>query len=129
MNQLRNELSQHFMVTPSEQENSACCQCTLPASFIGFAGHFPQRAILPAIAQMLMGAVAVEKHTGKPRHIAGIQNAKFLQPLGPDMCITTHCDPKADSWNHVSITLTTDAGVASSFTLALQDRPVTEAVG
>ena len=52
--------------------------------FIGFAGHFPQSPILPALVQILMGQnLAVEAHNTE-LDLLEIKAAKFLEPVLPD---------------------------------------------
>lgn len=57
----------------------------LPATSLAFAGHFPERPVLPAVVQVLMAQMTVEEVVGKPLRLLNIAQAKFSAVLGPDM--------------------------------------------
>ena len=52
-----------------------------PSEFLGFAGHFPGRPVLPGIAQIM--AVVHACGDGAPPVLRGIKTCKFLRPVIP----------------------------------------------
>lgn len=58
------------------------------ADFLGFQGHFPAAPILPGVVQNLIGHCFSEAVRERPLALVGIDNAKFMLQLGPEMEIT-----------------------------------------
>ncbi len=93
----------------------------LPPSFTGFAGHFPGRPILPAVAQIQMGCVLLAKLRGdsfiRPRQV---NTAKFTRPVGPGEPVLAQAIPAAipGRWK---VVLTVNGEKAAEFTLAFED--------
>ncbi len=69
----------------------------LPASFIGFEGHFPIKPVLPAIMQILMAQMTASEATGKNVGLQEMTQAKFTSPIDPDNTITCIVTQKQDS--------------------------------
>ncbi|MCK5803220.1 MAG: hypothetical protein KAI66_10325, partial [Lentisphaeria bacterium] len=55
----------------------------LPPDFVGFAGHFPGRPILPAFLQVVVSRMLVEKHVGRILETHRITRSKFTEPVLP----------------------------------------------
>ena len=93
-----------------------------PRNFVGFAGHFPDMPVLPAIVQMLAALCVIEAGLGKRLSLAEVAKAKFLIPLPPDTDIrveaTRRQAPDSLSW---SVQLHTDQGKAASFHLTVRE--------
>lgn len=51
--------------------------------FVGFAGHFPDRAVLPGVCQIQCVKAVLERWTGVPVSLREIVSAKYLVPVGP----------------------------------------------
>jgi len=49
-----------------------------------FAGHFPNRPLLPGVFQLEMARAAAESVLGCPLAVREISKAKFQQPILPD---------------------------------------------
>jgi 3-hydroxymyristoyl/3-hydroxydecanoyl-(acyl carrier protein) dehydratase len=49
-----------------------------------FAGHFPQRPILPGVYQLELARVVAEQALGCSLFVREISRAKFQQPIQPD---------------------------------------------
>ena len=62
--------------------------------FLGFAGHFPGFAVLPAVVQVLVAQMVVEATAGRPMRLTALDNAKFLIQLRPQEVITVCCRQK-----------------------------------
>lgn len=119
MNRVRKELINAMASVQQGETGQWISHFRLPVSFVGFEGHFPERPILPAIVQMLMGVVTVERIYGNSLEISAISNAKFVQPVSPDMDVAVSCIPADAECSSVTVRLTTENGVASSFSLQL----------
>lgn len=70
--------------------------------FIGFSGHFPGYPILPAVLQLLLAQVLIEKQKGLKVRVTGILKAKFLSEIRPDDRITVQCVDTATDETMVS---------------------------
>ena len=70
------------------------CDYLLPESFCGFAGHFPDFPIVPAVIQVMMAQILVEEYLPQCAAIGGIQRAKFLRQIKPDENIQVCCSTK-----------------------------------
>ncbi len=60
-------------------------------SFAGFAGHFPEHPILPAIVEILTVVSLVSEQTGCRQRLAAVEDAKFLNPVRPNQELTVRC--------------------------------------
>lgn len=67
----------------------------LQADFPGFAGHFPQKPVLPAVVQLLMARMTVEDGLGRSLNLTDVPQAKFMLPLGPGLIVTVAVRPHA----------------------------------
>ena len=83
--------------------------------FVGFAGHFPEHPVLPAVAQILMAEMTISQATGTDMHTGSIRNAKFLRPVPPGICIACIVTPHDDSGNLWDCRLYVDNALAASF--------------
>ena len=119
MNQLRLEIERAATSSAAYGGGIWTRSFLFSSDFCGFSGHFPGRPILPAIVQMMLAIATAESATQQTMTLEGIQNAKFLLPLKPDMEITVHCEPVAGEWNSIKVRLLTQDGTASSFQLGL----------
>ena len=52
-------------------------------NFIGFAGHFPEYPILPAVLQVLLAQLLAEQVSGLPLAVISLTRAKFIRQLRP----------------------------------------------
>ena len=65
-----------------------------PDSFAGFAGHFPEHPILPAIVEILLVVSLVGTETGIRQRLVAVEDAKFLNPVLPNQEIQVRCRPR-----------------------------------
>jgi 3-hydroxymyristoyl/3-hydroxydecanoyl-(acyl carrier protein) dehydratase len=56
---------------------------TVPAAHPAFAGHFPDRPIVPGVVLLDQAILFAETWLGEPVASWQIGNAKFLSPVGP----------------------------------------------
>lgn len=86
--------------------------------FIGFSGHFPGYPILPAVLQLFLAQVLIEKQKGLKVRVTGIVKAKFLSEIRPDDRITVQCvDTAADETMVSKIKISCGEKQVSSFNL------------
>ncbi len=109
---------------PPEMEDSQAVRqiIRLPSDYVGFAGHFPNEPILPAVVQISIGVYLAELlHRSESRDklvLNSVQRAKFMQKLAPGQTIIAHCCRRAGDNHAFDVALTVDEAPASSFTLA-----------
>ena len=60
-------------------------------SFSGFAGHFPEYPILPAIVEIMTVAAMVGEHAGCRQRVVAVEDAKFLKPVRPNQELLVNC--------------------------------------
>lgn len=60
---------------------------SFPAADPTFAGHFPQRPILPGIFQIELARYAAELSVRQPLRLGAVIKAKFLRPILPEEVI------------------------------------------
>ena len=73
-----------FSVNLSADKTAITASCTLASELPFFAGHFPGRPIMPAVAQIEMIALLITTETPWNNKIQEGRQLKFLQPLIPD---------------------------------------------
>lgn len=63
-----------------------------------FAGHFPGRPILPAVATLDFCIGFLKERLNRPElKIAAVQSAKFASPIAPGTRVTTVCTQLSES--------------------------------
>jgi 3-hydroxyacyl-[acyl-carrier-protein] dehydratase len=89
--------------------------------FLGFAGHFPNRPILPALVQILMGQNLASSVFDSELELLEIKAAKFLDPITPGQEITI-CSVYKTEKNKILATnkLYKQNRLAASYKLILQ---------
>jgi 3-hydroxyacyl-[acyl-carrier-protein] dehydratase len=75
-----------YEAAPAEAKISFC----FDQSFIGFNGHFPDRAIMPGVMILKAAMIGVELMLGQPVKITNIKQAKFVRIVYPGEIITIH---------------------------------------
>ncbi len=120
MDQLTRELSAALIYRHRDQKGRSGAVFRLSASFIGFAGHFPGKPILPAVAQIQMACLVAAPNPQAARP-AQVLNAKFTSPVGPDQPVTVRCEPDPKGKGRIKATLDVEGRVVASVSLVLQD--------
>lgn len=89
-------------------------------SFVGFAGHFPEYPILPAILQTLLAQILAEELIGEPLQFLSLTRAKFSRELRPEeqIDVSLSCLDK-EGQLHCATQLRVADETAASFTLVL----------
>jgi len=67
-----------------EADGSAVLEFRFPASDPVFAGHFPNRPILPGVFQLEMAHIAAELVLNQKLVVREIAKARFQRPILPD---------------------------------------------
>lgn len=93
-----------------------------PASFSGFAGHFPGHPILPAIVEIMTVVALVGRHSGCRQRLAVVEDAKFLTPVRPDQELLVSCRPRTVKGKAMlDAKLSVDGTTTASLLLELTD--------
>lgn len=61
------------------------------AGFAGFAGHFPEHPILPAIVEIMTAVSLVGEQAGCRQRLVAVEDAKFLKPVLPGQELLVRC--------------------------------------
>lgn len=90
------------------------------ADFVGFRGHFPGDAILPAIVQLQAVVALAQELAGIPLRLTAVPSAKFLSPirLGEDVEVR-YLHRSTSGGGRYDATLTIADRTVSSFSLEL----------
>ncbi len=79
----------------SEQPATILAQCVFPETFIGFAGHFPENPVLPAIVQLVLVRQILEKSYTTALTPCSLTKTKFRGIVRPGQEITVRITVKA----------------------------------
>lgn len=90
--------------------------------FIGFAGHFPDYPVVPAIAQMLAAQLMIEQQHPEGMALLSVSHAKFLQQLPPMKDFRVECRAKTDNALCYDAKVFLDDARAASFRLTFNRR-------
>ena len=103
-------------LTTDSGEQSFC----FADSFIGFAGHFPDYPILPAILQTLMAHMLAEQIMGQSLQFLSLERAKFTRQLRPQeqIDVSLKCRDKEGQMRCTAL-LEVAGESAAKFTLVL----------
>ena len=117
---MREAISQAALTPVVLATDSAEQSFCFNASFIGFAGHFPDYPILPAILQTLLAQLLAEQLIGEPLQFLALRRAKFTRQLRPEeqIDVTLDCREK-EGHLHCATVLRVADETAASFTLVL----------
>ncbi|MFP4169378.1 MAG: hypothetical protein ACLFSY_11135 [Desulfonatronovibrionaceae bacterium] len=90
--------------------------------FIGFAGHFPDRPVLPAVVQFAIATDVLGQIRGEGFEPMRVHRAKFSAVLGPGMDIAAVVGVKKEEADIVTVScqISGPEGPASSFGMDLQ---------
>ncbi|MFO7816351.1 MAG: hypothetical protein ACQES5_07840 [Thermodesulfobacteriota bacterium] len=91
------------------------------SEFIGFAGHFPDNAVLPAVVQFSLAVFIVREIKENKFEPVRVQKAKFSSVLGPEMPIkaVVNIEKEEGPDMTVSCRISGPAETASSFKMDL----------
>jgi len=95
------------------------------ARFVGFAGHFPDYPIMPAMLQIIFGIVVAEKVLDTGLTMKKLDRAKFMVQIKPNEIINVSCRIKRPTGNRGSeiqsnITITAAEKKVATMTLWLE---------
>ena len=92
-----------------------------PASFAGFDGHFPGDPVLPAVVQISLGIVLVERLVNLDQEeeldLKTVRRAKFVRKISPEERITGLCTRKTIDEYAFEVVIKVGQETASMFIL------------
>ncbi len=88
---IRSEILHHLNVNSHAETREITGTITLPVSFSGFRGHFPQNPILPGVCEIMILKELLRQGAGIHADHAEIRNAKFFAPAGADEVLELSC--------------------------------------
>ncbi|SDZ76587.1 3-hydroxyacyl-[acyl-carrier-protein] dehydratase [Desulfuromusa kysingii] len=120
MSRMRAAIKESALAPAQITELTGVQRFSFGQNFIGFAGHFPEYPILPAVLQVLLAQLLAEEIIGSPLSVLSLTRAKFLRQLRPEDQIEVHlsCRKKDTAWA-CRCELQVDGQSAASFTLNL----------
>ena len=90
--------------------------------FAGFAGHFPDYPILPAVVEILTTVTLIGEGAGRRQRLVAVEDAKFLSPVRPDQELLIRCRQRTVKGKLLhDAQLTVGGTVAASLLLELAD--------
>ncbi len=87
---MKKEIKRHIRVYSLEDDSFSAEFC-FPATFSGFAGHFPDQPVLPGVCLIQAVLSTAEKALGRNLELAEIVLAKFFSVSQPDETLTAVC--------------------------------------
>lgn len=95
MNKISQEIAAALMGAVTTDDLGTMEGCYLfTDQFAGFAGHFPEQPILPAIVEILAVVLLVGEQTGYRQRLVAVEDAKFLNPVRPNQELLVRCKPR-----------------------------------
>ena len=79
-----------------KNENSVIFDVFIGADCDYFDGHFPEKKLLPAVAQFAIVSKAAEKHFAPSGFVKSIKRMKFQAPIFPDSTVRFSMKKDAD---------------------------------
>lgn len=102
----------------TKQQGSHTAEFFFPPEFIGFSGHFPDKPILPGIAQIM--AALLTAGNEYPVHLVQVKRCKFVRPVTPgDIMRVQVSMQKQDALHAASALLFVDASPCATMSLLL----------
>lgn len=119
---MRQEIENSALEPIEQTESGGRRSFQFNGDFIGFAGHFPDYPILPAVLQVLLAQMVAEQLVGKPMKFSSLTRAKFSEQLRPDMPIDVRVTRSEQEGSHLCrCELHTAEKRAASFMLQLDE--------
>lgn len=98
MNKLRTELKSALTRVTAEAGDRVTAVLACRPGFIGFQGHFPERAVLPGMCCIQAVLVLCEQWKSSPAVLREVVVAKFFQPaeIGDELELKCRETPRDD---------------------------------
>lgn len=123
MNKMKKAIEAAATTPPETDEGETVARTfRFDKTFPGFAGHFPEYPIVPAIVQILAAQILVESCHGAPLRLSSVDSAKFLKQLTPGQEIRVTCRPKAGARMAYQAKLSVGTDTAATFLLRFELR-------
>jgi 3-hydroxymyristoyl/3-hydroxydecanoyl-(acyl carrier protein) dehydratase len=83
MSSMREDVAEALVASTSVGETEAEAHFVFSEGLDLFAGHFPQRPVLPGILEIEMARVTCERALGTRLDVVSVTKAKFLKEVSP----------------------------------------------
>jgi 3-hydroxyacyl-[acyl-carrier-protein] dehydratase len=93
MNVLTTEIAKCMSAWELTPQSEVSARFLFPEDFVGFAGHFPGKPVLPGVCMVQAVLVLMQAWQGASFRLEAIVSAKWLAPVGPDVEIRFVCVP------------------------------------
>jgi 3-hydroxyacyl-[acyl-carrier-protein] dehydratase len=119
MNKLIDAIEKSALDSPKQEDPSGITgEFCFDRNFIGFSGHFPGYPLLPAVLQLLIAQLLIERQKEYKIKVTLIEKAKFLSEIKPDDRITVKCiDVPEDETRKCKVVITSGDRTVSSFSM------------
>jgi 3-hydroxymyristoyl/3-hydroxydecanoyl-(acyl carrier protein) dehydratase len=74
---------EHRLLQQMDEPPKVVLELSLPAELIFFEGHFPEKAILPAVSQIFMAERLFKHHCPVKLSFVALKRLKFRRPIVP----------------------------------------------
>jgi 3-hydroxymyristoyl/3-hydroxydecanoyl-(acyl carrier protein) dehydratase len=106
-------------VDESAPDGHIHAQIRVPADSPWFDGHFPERPLLPGVAQLGMVHDMLCRTSGHRLMVEQVTRIRFKQMIGPDQAVVLTIKPGENPGNH-SFRITGDEGLICSGLIRLK---------
>ena len=96
---------------------------TVPEESPWFDGHFPDRAVVPGIAQLEMVFDLIQRHAGRPLRLVEVNRVRFKRMIGPDDHLSVVAIPRQADGTVYTFRLEKAAGLVATGTMTVADLP------
>ena len=91
MNRFEKETTAYMSSLVRTEADSLIAHFIFPPEYIGFAGHFPGRPVLPGICYIKAVIIMYQAWRKTEVHLKEIIVAKFFLPVSPDETLRLEC--------------------------------------
>ncbi|UFS69366.1 hypothetical protein LPW11_15870 [Geomonas sp. RF6] len=94
MSKIVQQIGQSALGPLTVEEETVSRSYLFSDDFAGFAGHFPQFPILPAVVEILTVVSLMGEHLGAKQRLVAVEDAKFMNPVRPNQEVAVSCRPR-----------------------------------
>lgn len=107
-------------------DRTITAEAQVAADCVWFDGHFPQKPILPGVAQLTLVADILHRALGRPVVVEQVSRVRFKQMIQPDEVIAISLSPTNTDAAAYGFRLANGAELICSGTLKMAEPPYSE---